>query len=106
MKNRDQAKQEAEKLFNEFFKHAGDIHLSKNENTKNIVILLCDKIIEFSEELGKELYSNATDSYQSRCINSNYRDFYKEVKKQVRFLKNTNQSTNPFGDNNHKTQNE
>jgi len=80
-------KEKAQQLFNTFFKYAGDIHLSKNDNTKNIAEACIDEILLFSQNLGTKLYQEVgTESYSSRCENANMAGYWKDVKKELEKL--------------------
>lgn len=80
-------KEKAQELFDKFFKYAGDIHLSKNDNTYHIAIACIDEILLFSQQLGTKLYQEVgTESYSSRCENANMEGYWKEVKKELELL--------------------
>ena len=51
-------------------------------------LIAVDEILNFSQELGKQLYQQiGTDSYTSRCRNSDLAGYYREVKTEIINLK-------------------
>ena len=77
-------KEKAQELFDKFFKYAGDIYLSKNDNTYHISTICIDEILLFSQKLGAKLYQEVgTESYSSRCENANMASYWKEVKQEL-----------------------